>query len=115
MFLRSFVEDSHLKMVTLRKSTRRVARPSITRQSVPTTTATSPIQTNGSPVPPIMVSTSANPATSVFQIPNVSHDFGGIQYYPYFLMSGDNPGTSIIFEVPDGSKYNTLEYCEYCS
>lgn len=45
--------------------------------------------------------------TSVFQVPNVSHDFGGIQYYPYFLMCGDNPGTSIIFEVPNGSKYNT--------
>lgn len=34
-------------------------------------------------------------------------DFDGIQYSPYFLTSGDNPGTSIISEVLDGTNYNT--------
>lgn len=94
-------------MVTLRRSTRRAARPSTVRQSVPSTTATSPIQANGIPIPPIPVQTSANPTDSIFPIPNPSHDFGGIQYSPYFLTNGDNPGTSLISEVLDGSNYNT--------
>lgn len=101
------VGDSNLEMVTLRRSTRRVARASAMRQSVPTSTTTSPIQANGIPIPPIPVTTLANPGTSVFQIPNVSHDFSGIQYSPYFLTSVDNPGASIISEVLDGSNYNT--------
>lgn len=34
--------------------------------------------------------------------------FDGIQYSPYYLTSGDNPGFSIIFpETLDGMNYNT--------
>lgn len=53
----------------------------------------------------------ANPSSSNVQIPQIipreAFDFDGIQYSPYFLTSGDNPGTSLISEVLDGTNYNT--------
>lgn len=89
MFLQLFVEDFYLKMVTLQKSTRRVAHPSMTRQSVSTTSATSPIQANGLPIPPILVSTSANP----------QHQFFKYQMYPTTLVGFNIIHTSLCVEI----------------
>ena len=40
-------------------------------------------------------------------IPTESFNFDGIQYSPYFLTNGDNPGAFIISEVLDGTNYST--------
>ena len=69
------------------------------------------------PNPPIPVPTPTDPLLHRVPMPSFpiptqplvpeSLDFGGIQYSPYFLTHGDNPGASIITEVLDGTKYNT--------
>lgn len=67
------------------------------------------------PDPPIPVTISANPTPTQAPVPSFptintssdSLDFGGIQYSPYLLTSDDNPGTSLISEVLNGSNYNT--------
>ncbi|XP_019096541.1 PREDICTED: uncharacterized protein LOC104779323 [Camelina sativa] len=46
-----------------------------------------------------------NPISS--QMSQEQFAFDGIQYSPYFLNSGDNPGSYIISEVLDGTNYNT--------
>uniref|UniRef100_A0A1J3EFZ9 Retrovirus-related Pol polyprotein from transposon TNT 1-94 n=1 Tax=Noccaea caerulescens TaxID=107243 RepID=A0A1J3EFZ9_NOCCA len=117
-------------MVTLRRSTRRSTRggkssartanprgsdesapipASSTTESIPTSIPT--VSPQNSPVPVII---SANRSPSIVPMPSFTYrpsqesfDFDGIQYSPYFLTSGDNPGTSIISEVLDGTNYNT--------
>lgn len=86
-----------------------------------------PIPVNVSSVPPIPVKLSSNlPNPGIFganhtsstipvqsfgvpisappQMSSETFAFDGIQYSPYFLNSGDNPGSSIISEVLDGTK-----------
>ena len=90
-------------MVTFRQSSRRGVRI-----STPATKTTNPARR------PILVPTvsdpiipSSIPMTVPTLIPTASFNFNGIQYSPYFLTSGDNPGASIIFEVLDGTNYST--------
>lgn len=105
-------------MVTLRRSTRRSVRlgGSAEKSANPARTSSSntfPVQSH--PDPPIPVTISANPTPTQAPIPSFptintssdSLDFGGNQYSPYFLTSDDNPGTSLIYEVLNGSNYNT--------
>lgn len=51
------------------------------------------------------------PGSSMNQFPGISNmesfSFDGIQYSPYFLTNGDNPGSAIISETLDGTNYNT--------
>lgn len=120
-------------MVTLRRSSRRVGRPSsAAKSSSPTRSAiVQPIPVNNSTNPSSSTLLIHNPTTILsssnipFQnqssilssttnsIPDFSiqngqvFNFDGIQYSPYFLAYGDNPGTSLISEVLDGSNYNT--------
>lgn len=93
-------------MVTLRSSTRRAARASTS-----TTRASRPIPATSVPDPPIPVPFGANPSHSTVPvqsfIPRETFDFDGVQYSPYYLTNGDNPGTSLISEVLDGSNFNT--------
>lgn len=93
-------------MVTLRKTTRRTARASTSA-----TRASRPIPATSVSDSPIPMTFAANPSSSTVPIqsfiPREPFDFDGVQYSPYFLTSGDNPGTSLIFEVLDGSNYNT--------
>lgn len=117
-------------MVTLRRTSKRLARgsTSATKSTNPArSTTVRPIPATSSPIPVNNISSSsfpmtteANPASVTvpipsFPVPNVfpnqssqtNFDFDGIQYSPYFLSSGDNPGASIISEILDGSNYNT--------
>lgn len=88
-------------MVTLRQSTRRAARGS--SSAARGSTRSPSIQ--DSPVP---VTFAANQSSSHVPISSrEAFNFDGVQYSPYFLTSGDNPGTSLISEVLDGSNYNT--------
>lgn len=93
-------------MVTLRSSTRRAARASTSA-----TRASRPIPATSVPDPPIPVPFGANPSHSTVPvqsfIPRETFDFDGVQYSPYYLTNGDNPGTSLISEVLDGSNFNT--------
>lgn len=107
-------------MVVLRRSTRRSARivGSAAKSANPARASSSnsvPLHSNTNP--PIPVTIATNPAPEHILITsfpilaiNLSSDslyFGGIQYYPCFLTSGDNSGTSLISEVLDGFNYNT--------
>lgn len=121
-------------MVTLLRTSKRLARGSgsaakstnparsKTTRSIPA--MSSPIPVIVSTNPPIPVNVSANPPIPVtfavnptvqsqnFNVPisiqsQEAFAFDGIQYSPYFLNSGDNPGSSIISEVLNGLNYNT--------
>lgn len=110
-------------MVTLRRSTRRTNRtssssiptPPPSSQPIPAAISANQIHSSQNPsiptpIPTIPSSHPSLPTPSSFLIPelhNQSFDLGGIQYSPYFLTSGDNPGISLITEVLDGSNYNT--------
>lgn len=107
-------------MVTLRRSSRQaghVSSPATKSTNPGRTTANRNIQVTEPPIP-VMISVNPSPPVvllSSFEMPHqnprsssqATFDFDGIQYSPYFLTSGDNPGTSIISEVLDGSNYNT--------
>lgn len=104
-------------MVTLRKSTRRLGRPSTS--ATKTTKSTRSVANRSSPapsvpIPPVPMIDPSIPApffNITDLIPPISpverFDFAGIQYSPYFLTSVDNPGSSIITETLDGTNYNT--------
>lgn len=107
-------------MVTLRRSMRHVIRSSTSaaKSSIPAKSAPhQPVPvTNSSTEPSVLVVATVVTLLPSFQVPvvnpspilavpeishPVSFDFNGIQYSPYFLTSGDNPGTSLISEVLD--------------
>lgn len=103
-------------MVTLRKLTRRAARASTsaTRASrhIPATSVPDfPVSVTFAANLSIPMTFAANPTSTTVSvqsfIPRETFDFDGVQYSPYFLTSGENPGTSLISEVLDGSNYNT--------
>ncbi|KAL1225291.1 hypothetical protein V5N11_003835 [Cardamine amara subsp. amara] len=123
-------------MVTLRRTSKRVARGtnsssakksaarSKTNRPIPAIPEPSPasepipaIHTQNSPILvtaaanlshfTVLVQTFANPALRFRNSSQEQFNFDGIQYSPYFLSSGDNPGVSIFSEVLDGTNYNT--------
>ncbi|KAG7597976.1 Retrotransposon Copia-like N-terminal [Arabidopsis suecica] len=113
-------------MVTVRRTSKRLARraststPARSRTVRPIPATSAPVPVIPAPIPvtsaPIPVNFGANPASSANPMqsqvvpPLNNHDnfvFDGIQYSPYFLNSGDNPGASIISEILDGTNYNT--------
>lgn len=118
-------------MVTLRRSTRRGARVSTpvtmatnpARRTAQRSIPTSSVPDSSIPVDPAPIYTSLVPMTfptiptvtsipmTNLQVPGLSStesfNFDGIQYSPYYLTNGDNPGASIISETLDCTNYNT--------
>ncbi|XP_056843250.1 uncharacterized protein LOC130495766 [Raphanus sativus] len=118
-------------MVTLRRSTRRGTRVSTlvtkatnpARRTAQRSIPTSSVPDSSIPVDPSSIHMSSVPMTfpanptvtsipmATFPIPGLfsteSFNFDGIQYSPYYLTNGDNPGASIISETLDGMNYNT--------
>lgn len=91
-------------MVSVEKLRRRTRKSSkISAEKTPDRTQSSPIP----PVPPISSPIQQNFATRSSVYPFPQFDFADAHYSPYALSNGDNPGTTIVSEVLDGSNFSS--------